>query len=66
MFYNGVFRCHGNTCYVILIGLFYMIPSIGPMNVCTYLAINRYWNRHAKFHTNSSRIKMGDTAVIKV
>ena len=33
MFYNGVFGCHGNTCYVILIGAFF--NDIGPINVCT-------------------------------
>ena len=43
MLYNGVFGCHGNTCYVILIGaIFYMIYSIGPINVCTDFEINRY------------------------
>ena len=43
MLYNGVFGCHGNTCYVIFIGaIFYMIYSIGPMNVCTDFEINRY------------------------
>ena len=36
MLYNGVFGCHGNMCYVIFIGaIFYMIYSIGPINVCT-------------------------------
>ena len=29
MLYNGVFGCHGNTCYVIFIGaIFYMIYRI--------------------------------------
>ena len=43
MLYNGVFGCHGNTCYVIFIGsIFYMLYSIGPINVCTDLEINRY------------------------
>ena len=33
MLYNGVFGCHGNTCYVIFIGaIFYMLHSIGPIN----------------------------------
>ena len=36
MLYNGVFGCHGNTCYVIFIGaIFYMIYSTGKINVCT-------------------------------
>ena len=36
MLYNGVFGCHGNTCYVIFIGaLFYMLYNIGTINVCT-------------------------------
>ena len=35
MLYNGVFGCHGNTCYVIFIGaILYMLYSIGPINVC--------------------------------
>ena len=43
MLYNGVFGCHGNTCYVIVIGaIFYMLYSIGPINVCTDFEINRY------------------------
>ena len=43
MLYNGVFGCHGNTCYVIFIGaIFYMLYSIGPINVCTDFEINRY------------------------
>ena len=43
MLYNGVFGCHGNTCYVIFIGaIFYMLHSIGPINVCTDFEINRY------------------------
>ena len=36
MLYNGVFGCHGNTCYDIFIGaIFYMIYSTGQINVCT-------------------------------
>ena len=36
MLYNGVFGCHGNTCYVIFIGaIFYIIYSTGQINVCT-------------------------------
>ena len=43
MLYNGVFGCHGNTCYVIFIGaIFYMICIIGPINVCTDFEIKRY------------------------
>ena len=43
MLYNGVFGCHGNTCYVIFIGaIFNMLYSIGPINVCTDFEINRY------------------------
>ena len=43
MLYNGVFGCHGNTCYVIFIGaIFYMICSTGQINVCTYFEINRF------------------------
>ena len=43
MLYNGVFGCQGNTCYVIFIGaIFYMLYSIGPINVCTDFEINRY------------------------
>ena len=43
MLYNGVFGCHGNTCYVIFIGaIFYMLYSIGPINVCTDFEINPY------------------------
>ena len=43
MLYNGVFGCHGNTCYVIFIGaIFYMLYSIGAINVCTDFESNRY------------------------
>ena len=43
MLYNGVFGCHGNTCYVTFIGaIFYMLYSIGPINVCADFEINRY------------------------
>ena len=43
MLYNGVFGCHGNTCYVIFIGaFFYMIYSTGQFNVCTDFEINRF------------------------
>ena len=40
---NGVFGCHGNTCYVIFIGaILYMIYSTGQINVCTDFEINRF------------------------
>ena len=43
MLYNEVFGCHGNTCYVIFIdAIFYMLYSIGPINVCTDFEINPY------------------------
>ena len=43
MLYNGVFGCHGNTCYLIFIGaILYMLYSIGPINVCTDFEINQY------------------------
>ena len=36
MLYNGVFGCHGNTCYVIFYWCnFYVLHSVGPINVCT-------------------------------
>ena len=36
MFYNGIFGCHGNICYVILINAFFCkVHSIGSVNVCT-------------------------------
>ena len=42
MLYNGVFGCHGNTCYVIFIGAnFYMKHNICPINVCIDFEINR-------------------------
>ena len=43
MFYNGVFGCHGKTCYAIFIGaIFYIIYSTGQINVCTDFEINRF------------------------
>ena len=43
MLYNGVFGCHGNTCYVIfIVAIFYLLYSIGPINVCADFEINRY------------------------
>ena len=42
MLHNGVFGCHGNTCYVIFIGAILYMFSIGPINVCTDFEINRY------------------------
>ena len=44
---NGVFGCHGNIYYVILIGavLCDTYICIGPINVCiTNFEINRYKN----------------------
>ena len=41
MLYNGVFGCHGNTCYVIFIDAIF-ICYIGPINVCTDFEINPY------------------------
>ena len=35
MLYNGVFGCHGNTCYVICIGaIFYIIYSTVVKSMC--------------------------------
>ena len=49
----GVFGCHGNTCYVILIGSFFcMMHSIGPINVCTDFEINRYKIDKFRKHAN--------------
>ena len=43
MLYNGVFGCHGNTCYVIFIGaILYMLYNTGQINVCTDFEINRF------------------------
>ena len=43
MLYNGVFGFHGNTCYVIFNGaIFYIVYSIGQVNVCTDFEINRF------------------------
>ena len=52
-FIMGVFGCHENTCYVILIGTFIcMTHIIGPINVCTAFEISRYkideFRKHAK------------------
>ena len=51
MLYNGVFGCHGNICYVILI-IFCKVHSICPINVCINFEINRYkideFRKHAK------------------
>ena len=42
-FIMGYLGCHGNTCYVNVIGaIFYMLYSICPINVCTDFEINRY------------------------
>ena len=65
MLYNGVFGCHGNTCYVVFIGAFFlMIHSIGPINVCTDFETNRYkideFRKYAKivFYLMSRGAKM--------
>ena len=51
MLYNEVFGCHGNTCYVILIDVYFcMIHSIGPINVCTDLLLIKM----DKYNSNSS------------
>ena len=43
MLYNGVFRCHGNICYVIFIdACFCNVHRIDPITVCTNFEINRY------------------------
>ena len=44
MLYNVVFGCHGNTCVMLflLVRFFYVLYSIGPINVCTDFEINRY------------------------
>ena len=42
MLYNGVFGCHGNTCYDIFIGaILSTIHSIGPINVCAAKTVRR-------------------------
>ena len=53
MFYNGIFSCHGNICYVSWTNvLFCNVHIIGKMNVCTNFEINRYtideFRKHAK------------------
>ena len=43
MLYNGVFGCHGNTCYVIFINaIFYILYNIDPINIYTDFEINPY------------------------
>ena len=43
MLYNGVLRCHGHTCYVILIGAFFCrIHNICPINEYIDFEINRF------------------------
>ena len=54
MLYNGVFGCHGNTCYVIFIGaILYMLFSIGPINVCTDI----YFDKE-HFETNQKSLRL--------
>ena len=60
MLYNGVFGCHGNTCYVILWCNF--LYSTGKINVCTDLKsigseltscdAKRYVMRHGDYDTS--------------
>ena len=60
MLYNGVFGCHGNTCYVIFVGaIFYMIYSTGKINVCTDFEINRFRidGIDAKTHVTQKRFE---------
>ena len=43
MLYNGIFRCHGNICYVTFIDVYFCtVHIIGPINVCTNFEISRY------------------------
>ena len=44
MFYNEIFDCHGNICYVIFINPFYFqcTYGIGAINVRTNFEINQY------------------------
>ena len=42
IFYNGIFRCHGNICYVTFIDVCFCNVYIGPINMCTNFYINRY------------------------
>ena len=34
MLYNGVFGCHGNTCYVIFIGAFFTCFIVYVQSMC--------------------------------
>ena len=42
MLYNGVFGCHGNTCYVNLIGAFFCMIHSMRVPIFIFLEINRY------------------------
>ena len=69
MLYNGVFGCHANTCYVILIGaIFDMLHSIGPINVCTDFEINPYKidevRKYAKIVFYLTSCVMGTTTLL--
>ena len=49
MLYNGVFGCHGNTCYVIFIdAILYMLYSIGT---------DRYFDKE-HFETNQKSLRL--------
>ena len=53
MIYNGVFRCHGNICCVILMAAcFCKVHRICPINVCTNFEINRYQIDDFRKHEN--------------
>ena len=34
MLYNGVFGCHGNTCYVIFIGPIFLLNIVQVTSMC--------------------------------
>ena len=57
MLYNGIFRCHGNICYVTFIDVcFCNVHFLVPINVCVNFEINRYnideFRKHAKIIIN--------------
>ena len=50
MLYNGVFGCHVNACYVNFIGaIFYMLYSIGPINVYKIDEVRKYAKNRVLF-----------------
>ena len=60
MLYNGVFGCHGNTCYLILIGAyFYIVHNIDTTNIYTDFEIcdtsDRYFDQE-HFKTNQKSL----------